>query len=234
MSASEVRARVLAAYPDRWTSDSVTADLVGSTVNLPSSRHYPTARRYAFLFRLDDGRYRLWNPATDGNWRVTLNGVERLDEDPPAMPDEADVPAIFPVAEGSSSGALSLERDLEACILSCVSLLGSDLRLCDDARVKAQQFDTGIVGRLDLLAIDERGRFVVIELKAGTADDRVCGQVLRYMGWVRLKLAKPGDAVRGIIVAHDFTDGIKYAAAAIPQLQLKRYTVSFRFEDAAV
>jgi hypothetical protein len=234
LSAGEVRSRVPHAYPGRWAPESVTADLVGSTVNLPSSRHYPTARRYAFLFRQDDDRYRLWNPASDGHWRVTASGVERIDEDQTTEVTELSgdtSPAT--TGEAISNGALSLERDLEACLLSCISQLELGLRLCDNPRVRAQQFDTGVVGRLDLLATDERGKYVVIELKAGTADDRVCGQVLRYMGWVKLNLAEPEDDVRGIIVAHDFTDGLRYAAAAIPQLRLKRYSVSFQFADAA-
>lgn len=31
----------------------------------------------------------------------------------------------------------------------------------------------------------EYGDLVVIELKAGQVDDPACGQILRYMGWVR-------------------------------------------------
>lgn len=159
--------------------------------------------------------------------------MERVDEDERIGTEERVVDSSTS-DEGLSNGALSLERDLEACILFCVGQLEPGLRLCEDPRVKAQQFDTGVVGRLDLLATDQEGNYVVIELKAGPADDRVCGQVLRYMGWVRLNLASAANQVRGVIVAHDFTEGLRYAAAAIPQLSLKRYCVSFHFGDATV
>ena len=236
LTAAEVRERVARLYPTRWSPGSVTADLTGSTVNLPSSRHYPTARRYAFLFRQDDGRYRLWNRATDGNWRVTATGVELVDADDPGvdgtLADESNAERLEAASLDSiSSGALSLERDLESCLLSCISQLEPGLRLYSGENAQYQQLDTGVAGRLDLLATDDCGRLVVIELKAGMADDRVCGQILRYMGWVKVALATPGQEIRGIIVAHDFTDGLRYAVEAMRQVRLKRYSISFQFED---
>ena len=222
-------------YPTRWSPGSVTADLTGSTVDLPSSRHYPTARRYAFLFRQDDGRYRLWNRAADGNWRVTAAGVELLDADDSGadgtLADESNAERPDAASLDSSSGALSLERDLECCLLSCISQLEPGLRFYSGENAQYQQLDTGVVGRLDLLATDDCGRLVVIELKAGTADDRVCGQILRYTGWAKVAIATPGREIRGIIVAHDFTDGPRYAVEAMRQVRLKRYSISFRFED---
>ena len=54
--------------------------------------------------------------------------------------------------------------------------------------LRDQQLDTGIVGRLDLLAVDKEAAFVVIELKAGRADDRAVAQTMRYMGWSSVNL----------------------------------------------
>jgi hypothetical protein len=54
------------------------------------------------------------------------------------------------------------------------------------------------------------------------------------MGWATKKLAEPRQAVTGIIVANDFTDALKYAAAAVPSIQLKRYEVNFRFTYATL
>jgi RecB family endonuclease NucS len=68
---------------------------------------------------------------------------------------------------------------------------------------------------IDILAVDNQGSCVVIELKLSRGYDRVIGQLLRYMAWVEQNMdsAKP---VRGIIVAKEITDDLKLAALASP------------------
>ena len=44
------------------------------------------------------------------------------------------------------------------------------------------------VGYIDILAEDEKGNFVVIELKKGRQSDRAVGQLLRYMVWIKKNL----------------------------------------------
>jgi hypothetical protein len=126
--------------------------------------------------------------------------------------------------------SLSLERDLERSLLVNLSQLEPNLRLYQAQDTVGHQLDTGTVGRLDILAVDQSENLVVIELKAGRADDRVCGQILRYMGWVKDSLA--GDReVHGIIVANDFTESLKFAARAMPNVKLKKYEMRFEFTD---
>jgi RecB family endonuclease NucS len=126
--------------------------------------------------------------------------------------------------------SLSLERDLEKSLISKLEQLELGLRLYKDIHVNGQQFNTGRVGRIDILGLDRNNDFVVIELKAGRADERVCNQILRYMGWVIENLA--GDRkVRGIIVANEFSDFVKYAVKATPNVILKEYEVHFEFKD---
>src|SRR5262249_16029471 len=126
--------------------------------------------------------------------------------------------------------ALSLERDLEAHLLTHLGQLEPNLRLYKSLDVSGHQLETGVVGRLDFLAVDQNDDLVVIELKAGKVDDRVCGQILRYIGWARAYLAN-GRNVRGIIVAHEFSDGLKYAVKALPMITLKQYDIRFDFTD---
>jgi RecB family endonuclease NucS len=94
-----------------------------------------------------------------------------------------------------------------------------------------RQFDAKAAGRIDLLAVDSQHDLVVVELKAGDADRQVCGQIQAYMGWVKANLAGSRN-VRGIIVAHEFTERAKLAATVVPSLTLKRYRVNFIFADA--
>jgi len=222
LSTSQVIERIYAKYPDQpWQRNTIQAHLIGLSVNHPSSRHYPSLRRQAFLFSLGDGRYRRWNPEEDGTWEVTDQGVQIAETS-----EEAEV--VEELETTDSETTFSLERDLEKSLLSNLTQLEPNLRLYQENDISGQQLDTGQVGRLDLLCIDQNGDLVVIELKAGRVNEKICGQILRYMGWVGENLAH-GRKVRGIIVASEFSESLKYAAKAMADVILKKYEVRFTF-----
>ncbi|MFZ2070720.1 MAG: hypothetical protein WAV32_03790 [Halobacteriota archaeon] len=76
-------------------------------------------------------------------------------------------------------------------------------------------------------AEDKQGAVVVIELKAGAATPDCIAQILSYMGALSDMEQKP---VRGILVAGDFPSRVVFAARAVSNLQLKKYTFRFSFE----
>jgi len=71
---------------------------------------------------------------------------------------------------------------------------------------------------------------VVIELKVGRGPDAVCGQLLRYKGWVKRHLAK-GGRVRGYIIARHISDRIRYAVADVDDVYLKEYELDLRLKE---
>ena len=227
LTTNEVIDRIYAKYPDQpWKRNTISAELIGLSVNHPSSIHHPSTRQHAFLFSLGNGRYRCWDRERDGIWIVTDAGVQLADDSKDMLDLEEENEMGFP-ATGMS---LSLERDMERSLIANLEQLEPGLKLYKSKGIAGHQVDTGVVGRLDILAIDNQGNYVVIELKAGEADDKVCGQILRYMGWVKRELAN-GKSVRGIIVASDFHKRVKYAVEAMPNVTLKRYEVHFVFID---
>lgn len=225
LSTGQVIERIYAKHQDRpWQENTIQAHFIGLSVNHPSSRHYPSTRKHAFPFSLGGGGYRRWNPKKDGNWLVTEHGVQ-IEE----TSEEAEV--VEELESMDLGASLSLERDLERSLLFNLAQIESGLRLCQEEDLRGQQLDTGEVGRLDLLCVDQNDDLVVIELKAGRINEKICGQILRYTGWVGENLAH-GRKVRGIVIASEFTESFKYAAKAMSNVTLKKYEVRFTFTNA--
>lgn len=132
--------------------------------------------------------------------------------------------------EDALDTTLHLESDLEGFLVADLEKLEIGLRLYDANGSRGQQFDAGAAGRIDILATDAHGNFVVIELKAGEADRQVCGQIQAYMGWVMDNLSA-GRQVRGILVASGFTERAKLASRVVPGLALRAYSVVFKFTE---
>jgi RecB family endonuclease NucS len=80
-------------------------------------------------------------------------------------------------------------------------------------------------GRLDLLCKDATGTYVVVEIKGDQGTDRIVGQILRYMGWVK---ESKGAGVRGIIVVQSRDPSLSYAIQATINIQIKEFRVVFR------
>jgi len=103
-----------------------------------------------------------------------------------------------------------LEAGLEEAVKANLKQLR--LRLADDAI--QQQCNLGLgIGRTDLICLDERDDFVVLELKAVHSSDSVVGQLLRYMGYIRENWAqKANKKVRGIILTPSYDEQLRLAA----------------------
>lgn len=93
------------------------------------------------------------------------------------------------------------------------------------------EYDTRTAGKIDILAEDRRRKaFTVIELKRGVSGDRHLGQLLRYMGWVRTKLAN-GKAVFGLLIASKFQDSICFAIQGLHTVSLLEYQLHFQLSS---
>ncbi len=129
-------------------------------------------------------------------------------------------------------GAFFKERHLELELVRMIesgrAVFGRQLRLfrSDDGR-PGQQFAIPGIGIIDILAVDaDSGDLVVIELKKGSSGDEVIGQTLRYVGWVRERLLKPGQQAFGMICVHEVTEKVRLAASAAG-VEVVTYGVKF-------
>ena len=121
--------------------------------------------------------------------------------------------------------SLSLERDLHNYLSKQVNQIENGLVLVDNGieyKIEA--------GQIDLLAKDNQGNSVVIELKAGKAKDSAVGQLLGYMGCLS-SISPEHVQVRGILVAADFEQRVVYAARGLQNIKLVKYKVSFELQE---
>jgi len=181
--------------------------VIAMAPNHPSSKHHPSTRkRHGFFEYSGEGRFRLRN-------EIDIPIEENSEEEDT-------------IEENLEETQISLESDLETFILK-------DLTSVEDG-LSPYQGDLGEQfsvdsGRIDVLAIDKEGNFVVIELKAGTATDSVLAQVLAYMADVKNTLAGQ-KRVRGIIIAYDFSNRLTSAVSLLENVAIMTYKVRFDFE----
>lgn len=99
-----------------------------------------------------------------------------------------------------------------------------------EGNVIGQQYDTKVVGIIDLLCRDKMGNYVVIELKKDReTSDKAAGQLARYMEWVKANLAKNKDVV-GIIVTGGYDEKLRYATSVISNSHIAVFEMDFRIK----
>ena len=111
------------------------------------------------------------------------------------------------------------ERHLERLVLDHLYLLehfgwkGLHLYTSPVQKRSGRQFYCkGLRGRIDLLCVDQKKRFVVIELKNRKADRGTFAQIAAYMGWVEKHLAKgKKKKVLGLVLSRGADPSFLYA-----------------------
>jgi len=104
---------------------------------------------------------------------------------------------------------------------------GEPLVLFNTDEQNGRQFPAGSWS-IDFLCSNPNTRdFVVIELKRGKSSDSTVGQVLRYMSWVKENLATSKQEVRGIIIAQEVDEALRYAAKNLSNVNVLTYRLDF-------
>ncbi|RUQ39250.1 MAG: hypothetical protein EKK69_09820 [Candidatus Competibacteraceae bacterium] len=57
---------------------------------------------------------------------------------------------------------------------------------------------------------------------------------MRYIGWIKQNLAKDGQSVEGLIIAHTMEETARYAILALPNVRMMTYEVEFRLNERPV
>ncbi|GAB4222283.1 MAG: hypothetical protein Kow0062_18940 [Acidobacteriota bacterium] len=233
---------LLIVYPDRYGVWNAVVESAMQTLGIwpEFERGLSVGRKYERLNSLmlriaSDLAIDLWT--LDGLWwrveTVATGENEEAGTDDELSVDEA--PADD-AADEDRACVFGLERYLHEFLLDNwdATPLGAEWELLEeegDVNGYGSERPTP-VGRIDLLARHRREpRLLVVELKRNQASDRTVGQILRYMGWVRENLATDGEAVEGLVIAHEGDDRLRYALSGVPDVRFMRYEVEFRLRE---
>jgi restriction system protein len=170
--------------------------------------------------------------------RHTLSGLSAdkyraLLEGSGIQPVVSDTPEAIEDRNAPINAEIILEKYLEEFIVSNFeTIFKGKYKIYEESEeVDGQQYRTEI-GPIDILAIEPKAHsFVVIELKKGRPSDQVVGQILRYMGWVKMALCKDGQSVKGLIICHDPDPKLSYALEMTNNIDVRYYSASFKLGE---
>ena len=204
-----VRDWILKKYPGT-NPQTIGCQITVSTVNQASRIHYTENQKprrataqYDFLFRPAKGELVWYDPALHGEWEIAELEDGKLVVREFGMDGDAD-------ENEESSNSFAAEAHLRDFLAKNLHVIEDGLQLyVDENGTVGVEFKT-VIGRIDILVVDKNGGMLIVELKVARGPDEVCGQIMRYMGWVKRHLAM-GKPVRGLIIAQHISDRIRYA-----------------------
>lgn len=229
--------------------NTITCQIIACTVNHKTRIHYldKTPRicngKQDFLYTIGRGQVELYKPEKHGIWEIRKNSmgtleVGKVDEinevhgeqevikyDNTEIEDRNEQDYVFPLEAHL--------RDFLAQNIETIDVDNKKLSLyIDEDGVDGVEYRTG-VGYIDILAVDEDGDFVVLELKLSRGNDATLGQILRYMGWIDRNIAQ-GKKVKGIIVAQSIDEKLRYAVSQVKNVKLFEYKVQFSVQKVGL
>lgn len=193
----------------------ISAHLLKLSINAPSRIHYsvdPNGKDDLF-FQIDSKKFRLFDQSSDPDPIYF-----RPKDDENFTPEHEE-------SKEEKGNEFAYEKDLQNFLAKNLSLIESGLLLYIEEEISGIEFPVG--NRfIDILAIDSNNNYVVIELKVSRGYDRVVGQILRYMAWIRKNHAEESQKVRGIIIAREISDDLLLACSETNNVELYEYNLS--------
>lgn len=119
-----------------------------------------------------------------------------------------------------------LEDELVLRMESGIPVFGLPLKVYQKRGVYGRQYMIPN-GRLDILAVDEKNNFYVIELKKDSGYDDAYTQTVNYIEWIQKNLAKGSQKVYGIICLNNPTQELIEKVKNNKQIKLFEYSISY-------
>ena len=194
----------------------ISAHLLLLSINAPSRIHYGVDQKGKddLLYQIDSKKFRLYDPTSDPD-PIYIKKASEQEETKVQKDDTKD----------ENGNEFAYEKDLQNFLGKNLSLIEAGLSLYMEEGISGIEFP--VDNRfIDILATDKDNNYVVIELKVSRGYDRVVGQILRYMAWIRKNHAEENQKVRGIIIAREISDDLVLACSETKNVELYEYRLS--------
>jgi len=197
----------------------ISCHLIRMSTNAPSRVHYSArAGEDDLFFQIDGTQFRLYEPGKDPRPISSATIPES-----PGAPEESE-------GEKGMISEFACERYLRNFLGKNLGTIEPGLRLYEEEGITGVEFPVGGCF-VDILGVDNRKRYVVIELKVSRGYDRVVGQLLRYMSWIKRDQAEEGQGARGIIVAREISEDLLLACSNLVDVRLCEYELSLSLRE---
>jgi len=196
----------------------VAAHLVRLSTNAPSRIQYSVRADGSddHFFKIDSSNFRLHDPKTD----------------PAPISENTLAEDELSTDKAEGTGEFAYERDLRDFLAKNLQLVERGLLLYRDEGITGVEYPVG--GRyIDLLAKDADDNYVVIELKVSKGYDKVVGQLLRYVNWIKQNLAEDDEKVRGIIIAKNISVDLQLACSELTHVSLMEYELAVKLRSVS-
>jgi len=195
----------------------------GQTVDIYAIRDIEKAGDIAAKYR-QDGIYSEFGYRNSGLHRAAI--VKYVDylgnisiEEGPLEPD----------VETLITNVLTYEKDLKSTLSNQISELFPGYKIYGENREGIEYFIDN--KRIDLLLEQISSHsLLAIELKSGTADFRVFGQIAMYVGLLKKRF--PDRKIEGLIISGEVDESLKQACMVTDSIFLKTYKMTLQLESA--
>jgi endonuclease len=145
----------------------------GMAINSPVRKHHPNIKPgsgHDLFFKVARGEFRLWNKEVDPAPSY-LGGTSQSSVANSTMTEDEDVDEVD---ADSTSDEFAYERDLRNYLSKNLNRIEPGLKLYEEEEFNGIEYPVG--GRyIDILAVDAKSAFVIIELKVSRGYDRTAG-----------------------------------------------------------
>lgn len=188
------------------------------STNAPSRIHHSPHQngKDDLFYQIDSKRFRLYDSLSDPS-PIYVKSQEQ------SISQEEFIEATNEYV--NEENEFAYEKDLQNFLAKNLNIIGNGLTLYKEEGINGLEFPVGNRA-IDILALDKNKDYIVIELKVSRGYDRVVGQILRYMAWIRKNLAEKNQKVRGIIIAREITEDLILACSETQNIELFEYSLS--------